>query len=119
MVPLDMVVSEIRIASRLSKCLRDIVYTAAMFPAMMAGLNDYTNDPQLGDTGSLVRSKAVYAADLALSKYNAVIGPLHSDHMVMRICALATEHMDNVRYQAALCLQKNWQAFGLGQFPPL
>ena len=101
--------------SRLTQGLHVVVFTAAIFSVIMVGLNDYTNDQRLGDIGSFVRITAIDAANIALSRCLAAMEQFQLERLIMRICALATEHMDKVRLKAALCLEKNWQAFIQGR----
>ena len=70
-------------------------------------LEDYTVD-QRGDIGSLVRLEAI----------DAVGSALQHDHLqdckvrqliLGRICGLAVERLDKVRFRAWNCLRENWR----------
>ena len=88
-----------------------IVIPDEVVAALQLCLDDYTTDHR-GDVGSLVRIAAIEAAGLALRK-QLVRPPIAREHMVARICALAAEKLDKVRYQAAQCLQSVWGVVGL------
>ena len=92
------------------------MYNPQMTQTLMACLNDYTNDQQRGDIGSNVRKEAITTASFALRKGIVPVNE-ESQQMIIRICALATELLDEVRIHAALCLRDNWQAFGFSAFP--
>ena len=86
-----------------------------MTEVLLNCLNDYTNDQQRGDIGSSVRRQAIDAASFAVQTH--IIPQAHNKEiLVLRICALATELLDDVRIHAALRLKNNWQTFGLAQF---
>ncbi|KAL9124621.1 MAG: hypothetical protein Q9217_006060 [Psora testacea] len=78
--------------------------------ALQVCLDDYTNDHR-GDVGSLVRTAAIDTAGLALRK--RLVPKVARAHIVARICALAAEKLDKVRYHAATCLQTSWNFLDL------
>lgn len=85
------------------------VCTASLLEGIQIGLDDYTLDER-GDIGSLVRVEAIDAAGIALQK-GLVESVKARQIMVARICGLAVEKLDKVRYRAALCLQRIWGTF--------
>ena len=90
------------------------VITADLSNALEACLVDYTID-QRGDVGSLVRIEAIKAVATVLRK-NLVSLP-NRQTLAAKICGLAVEKLDKVRWRAWNCLQPNWGVFGLGLRP--
>lgn len=88
--------------------------TADLSNALEACLVDYTID-QRGDVGSLVRIEAIKAVATVLRK-NLVSLP-NRQTLAAKICGLAVEKLDKVRWRAWNCLQPNWGVFGLGLRP--
>ena len=82
--------------------------------ALHACLNDYTTDRR-GDIGSLTRLEAIDATAVVLSKGRLSVS--ERQDMAARICGLAVEKLDKVRFRAWNCLQANWGLFGLGVKP--
>ena len=81
---------------------------------MHACLNDYTTDRR-GDVGSLIRLEAIDATAVILRKGLLSVGERQG--MAARICGLAVEKLDKVRFRAWSCLQANWGVFGLDAKP--
>lgn len=84
--------------------------------ALHACLNDYTTDRR-GDIGSLVRLEAIDATAVVLTK--GLLSVSERQDMAARICGLAVEKLDKVRFRAWNCLQANWGLFGLGAKPQM
>ena len=82
--------------------------------ALHACLNDYTTDRR-GDIGSLIRLEAIDATSVVLSE--GLLSVSERQDMAARICGLAVEKLDKVRFRAWDCLQANWGLFGLGAKP--
>ena len=82
-----------------------------MSQALYASLNDYTTDRR-GDVGSLIRLEAIDATAVVLKR--GLLSNRERQHMAARICGLAVEKLDKVRFQAWNCLRANWGIFGLG-----
>ena len=78
--------------------------------ALHACLNDYTTDRR-GDVGSLIRLEAIDATAVILRK--GLLSVRERQGMAARICGLAVEKLDKVRFRAWNCLQANWGVFGL------
>lgn len=69
-------------------------------------LNDYTTDRR-GDIGSLVRLEAIDAIGVALShQLLSDVEPRRS--ILARICGLAVERLDKIRFRAWTCLHDHW-----------
>ena len=85
-----------------------------MVEALPVCLNDYTTDRR-GDIGSLVRLEAIDAAAVVLKK--DLLSMRERQIIAARICGLAVEKLDKVRFRAWNCLQANWAIFGLGPEP--
>ncbi|KAL9102693.1 MAG: hypothetical protein Q9163_002184 [Psora crenata] len=106
---------DVRCAALESLCLGPLrlcqVIPEEVIAALQVCLDDYTNDHR-GDVGSLVRVAAIDAAGLVLRK-RLVRSSVAREHIVARICALAVEKLDKVRYNAAKCLQNSLGALGL------
>ena len=88
--------------------------TGDLMKALIVSLDDYTTD-QRGDVGSLVRIAAVDAVSTVLKK-NLLKLP---DRQILaaKICGLAVEKLDKVRWRAWSCLQSNWHVFAMGSKP--
>ena len=82
--------------------------------ALHACLSDYTIDRR-GDIGSLIRLEAIDATAVILKKGLLSISERRA--MAARICGLAVEKLDKVRFRAWSCLQANWEIFDLGAEP--
>ena len=82
--------------------------------ALHACLNDYTTDRR-GDIGSLIRLEAIDATAVILKK--GLLSVSEGQDMAARVCGLAVEKLDKVRFRAWGCLQANWRVFGLGAEP--
>ena len=83
--------------------------------ALHACLSDYTTDRR-GDIGSLIRLEAIDATAVVLK--DGLLNTSERRVMVARICSLAVEKLDKVRFRAWSCLQANWRIFGLEAEPP-
>ena len=82
--------------------------------ALHACLSDYTTDRR-GDIGSLIRLEAIDATAVVLKK--GLLSISERQIMAARICGLAVEKLDKVRFRAWSCLQANWALFGLDAEP--
>lgn len=83
--------------------------TSAIAQAIEACLSDYTTD-QRGDIGSLVRIEAISAVGVALQK--GILPDLEMKHSLQsKVCRLAVENLDKVRFRAWSCIQSNWSQF--------
>lgn len=71
-----------------------------------SSLTDYSIDRR-GDIGSLARLEGISAAGVALS-YN-LFNPELRLSILGRLCCLAVEKLDKVRFRAWKCLQDNWK----------
>ena len=91
-----------------------LVITRSLVKALMVCLDDYTTD-QRGDVGSLVRFAAVDAVSTVLKKNLLNL----RDRQVLgaKVCGLAVEKLDKVRWRAWSCLQSNWDVFEMGSRP--
>ena len=98
------------VAGRLT-CL---VISDSLSQALHACLNDYTTDRR-GDVGSLIRVEAIDATGVVLGK--GLLCMRERQEMAARICGLAVEKLDKVRFRAWNCLRANWGVFGLGPNP--
>jgi hypothetical protein len=78
-------------------------------------LNDYTTDRR-GDVGSLVRIEAI-ASVRAAWKCGLLNKAPTRQALVAKICGLAVEKLDKVRFQAWCCLQDMWALIGVAQTP--
>ena len=88
--------------------------TENLSQALNACLGDYTTDRR-GDVGSLIRLEAIDAAAVVLNK--GLLNMSERQCMAARLCGLAVEKLDKVRFRAWNCLQANWVVFGLGANP--
>lgn len=61
--------------------------------------------------GSLIRLEAIDATAVVLKK--GLLCMRESQDMAARICGLAVEKLDRVRFRAWNCLRDNWDVFGL------
>ena len=91
-----------------------LVITADLSNALEVCLADYTID-QRGDVGSLVRIEAITAVATVLRKN--IVSLRNRKTLAAKICGLAVEKLDKVRWRAWNCLQPNWGVFGLGLRP--
>lgn len=92
------------------------VFQMSIFEAMVDCLNDYTNDSRLGDVGSEVRMEAISTATFALRTVHALRTKANRalrNMLIYRVCSLATESLDKVRFRAATCLQEIWNKLDL------
>ena len=82
--------------------------------ALIVCLDDYTTD-QRGDVGSLVRTAAIDAVSTVLKQDLLDL----SDRQILaaKVCGLAVEKLDKVRWRAWSCLQSNWHVFDIGSRP--
>ena len=90
----------------------------SIFEAMVDCLNDYTNDSRLGDIGSEVRMEAISTATFALRTIHALRTKANQtlrNKLMYRVCSLATESLDKVRFRAATCLQEIWNEIDLSK----
>ena len=78
---------------------------AAVFDALLAGLEDYTNDER-GDVGSLVRLQALACAAEILAARMFKKEALPVQVLKGDIYRLSLEKLDRVRLQAARCRQR-------------
>lgn len=78
---------------------------------LLGCLDDYTIDER-GDVGSLIRIEATKTASAALEA-QLIRNAMQRQLVVAKICGLAVEKLDKVRFQAAQCLGEHWTAFGL------
>jgi hypothetical protein len=83
--------------------LLDTVYTSS---------NDYTINEK-GDVGSLVRVEAINAVAMLLGK--DLLNKAVKQKFLARICGLAAEKLDKVRWRAWNCLRPYLPAFGFTQ----
>lgn len=90
--------------------------TENLSQALHACLNDYTTDRR-GDVGSLIRLEAIDATAVVLKK--GLLSTSDRQDMAAKICGLAVEKLDKVRFRAWGCLQANWEIFGLGAKPQM
>ncbi|CAD6579724.1 MAG: hypothetical protein ASARMPRED_009232 [Alectoria sarmentosa] len=90
------------------------VISETLSQALCACLNDYTTDRR-GDVGSLIRLDAIDATAVILK--NGLLSMIEGQDIAARICGLAVEKLDKVRFRAWGCLQANWGVFGLGAKP--
>lgn len=98
------------VASRLTF----VVISEKSSQALHACLNDYTTDKR-GDVGSLIRLEAIDATAVVLKK--DLLSMSERQDIAARICGLAVEKLDKVRFRAWDCLQANWEVFSLDYKP--
>lgn len=91
-----------------------LVISESLSQALHACLSDYTTDRR-GDVGSLIRLEAIDATAVVLKK--GLLCMRESQDMAARICGLAVEKLDRVRFRAWNCLRDNWDIFGLNVTP--
>ena len=91
-----------------------LVITGDLLKALELCLADHTVDRR-GDVGSLVRIEAIEAVATVVRK--GLLGLRDREKLAARICGLAVEKLDKVRWRAWNCLQPNWGMFGLGLRP--
>lgn len=102
------------LGSLTSGVLESNVITGTISQALHACLDDYTTDRR-GDVGSLIRLEAIDATAVVLKR--RLLSVSERQDMAARICGLAVEKLDKVRFRAWGCLQANWKVFGLGAKP--
>ena len=88
------------------------VFSQEIAQSILINLDDRTID-QRGDIGSVLRSEAMKAAVAAMRDTSLDPENEMAREMVARICGLAAEKLDRVRFEAAKCLQDNRIIFGL------
>ena len=88
--------------------------TSNLAKALIVCLDDYTTD-QRGDVGSLVRIAAVDAVSKVLKKN--LLNLSDCQILAAKVCGLAVEKLDKVRWRAWSCLQSNWHVFATGYRP--
>ncbi len=86
--------------------LTGIAMTTQIAQTLESCLQDYSVDRR-GDIGSLVRLEAIDAVGVALS-HNLLSDPNSRKSLLARVCCLAAEKLDKVRFRAWICLQENW-----------
>lgn len=91
-----------------------VVISENLSQALHACLNDYTTNER-GDVGSLIRLEAIDATAVVLKK--GLLSMSERQDIAARICGLAVEKLDKVRFRAWNCLQSNWEVFELGAKP--
>ncbi len=91
-----------------------LVISENISQALHACLNDYTTDRR-GDVGSLIRLEAIDAAAVVLK--NNLLSMHERQDIAARICGLAVEKLDKVRFRAWSCLRENWGVFSIGTEP--
>ena len=84
--------------------------TVSITTALRLCLNDYTTDRR-GDVGSMVRMEAIDAVSVAL-KHGLLRDQEVIQDLVSRICGLACEKLDKVRFRAWSILRDHWAVFG-------
>lgn len=80
--------------------------TIELARCLESSLADYSIDRR-GDIGSLARLGAISAAGVALSRN--LFSPEVRQFILGRLCCLAVEKLDKVRFRAWICLQGNWK----------
>lgn len=93
-----------------------LVISESLSQALNACLNDYTTDRR-GDVGSLIRLEAIDGTAVVLKK--GLVSMSERQDMAARVCGLAVEKLDKVRFRAWGCLQANWGVFGSGAEPQM
>ncbi len=91
-----------------------LVITRNLVKALIVCLDDYTTD-QRGDVGSLVRIAAVDAVSTVLKKN--LLNLCDRQVLAAKVCGLAVEKLDKVRWRAWSCLQSSWDVFAMGSRP--
>ncbi|MCJ1465433.1 hypothetical protein MMC07_004051 [Pseudocyphellaria aurata] len=82
------------------------ILTTEITEILLLCLNDYTTDRR-GDIGSLVRLEAIDAIGVALSRQLLCdVEPRRS--VLAKICGLAVERLDKIRFRAWTCLHDHW-----------
>lgn len=94
--------------------LTSLVISENLSQALHACLSDYTTDRR-GDVGSLIRLEAIDATVVVLKR--GLLCMRETQDIAARICGLAVEKLDKVRFRAWNCLRVNWGVFGLGANP--
>ncbi len=90
--------------------------TTPIAAALRLCLNDYTTD-QRGDVGSMVRVEAIDAVGMAL-KHGLLEDQGVTRELVARMCGLASEKLDKVRFRAWAILEDHWAVFEGQERPP-
>lgn len=90
--------------------------TEPLSDAISVSLDDYTID-QRGDIGSLVRIEAINTVHTACQ--HNLLKEATMRILLSKVCGLAVEKLDRVRFRAWRCLQDNWTLFGVGGLPLL
>ncbi|ETN42153.1 uncharacterized protein HMPREF1541_04094 [Cyphellophora europaea CBS 101466] len=80
--------------------------------ALVAGLNDYTND-QRGDIGSLLRLASIDAVEVLCNRPGHPARLQMLQKLIPYITRLAAEKLNKVRHRAWSCLQLGWSTLGL------
>lgn len=75
--------------------------------AIFESLCDYTIDEK-GDVGSLVRSIAIDAVTMLLGKN--LVQETMRNLLIGRVCTLAAEKLDKIRWRAWNCLKPYWSS---------
>ena len=88
--------------------------TRNLMKALIVCLADYTTD-QRGDVGSLVRTAAVDAVSTVLKRN--LLNLCDRQVLAAKVCGLAVEKLDKVRWRAWNCFQLNWDVFEMGSRP--
>lgn len=101
-------------AETIISTLTVLVMTRNLMKALIFCLDDYTTD-QRGDVGSLVRIAAVDAVSTVLK--NNLLNLSERQLFAAKVCGLAVEKLDKVRWRAWSCLESNWQVFAIGSRP--
>ena len=91
-----------------------LVISESLSQALHTCLDDYTTDRR-GDVGSLIRLEAIDATAVVLKK--GLLCMRERQDMAARICGLAVEKLDKVRFRAWSCLRANWVVFGIDAKP--
>ncbi|MCJ1288334.1 hypothetical protein MMC26_007689 [Xylographa opegraphella] len=78
------------------------VFDARMEVVILNCLQDYTID-QRGDIGSLVRFEAIVTVH-TVHKHGMLVTTRQRQELVARVCSLAAEKLDKIRYRAWQCL---------------
>ena len=91
-------------ALRTKSLLKITVIDSRIIQALSAALDDYTTD-QRGDVGSLVRIQAIEVVAVGWRK--GLLGEEDDKRQLLtRVCRLAAEKLDKVRFHAWLCIQE-------------
>ena len=88
--------------------------TQSVSNAIWLSLDDYTID-QRGDIGSLVRIEAINAVHTACQ--HDLLDEVTTRVLLSKVCGLAVEKLDRVRFRAWRCLKDNWVLFATRSLP--